>query len=277
MLKRFLYLALATVSLACPCLAADPAPAEEESPESAVSSPPMEMDDPGTPGKNGLEVNFVESLFHVGPGRASEGLLDANFGIGDRIQLKYERPYIREHEAGLGLQSGMGATELGIKWRFIDSHGLQVAFYPNYSFDDAFVLKDENGDPEESEGRNAYFPLLVSENIGEHYTLAFNYGYRHNYEHHGDDNAVALGVGRAIGHDARLLGEIFSERDTHFHNRQTDVRIGYCFLPFAQAFEASRFETPIYASLGHSIGATESTEPATSFVFGVSFIVKPSN
>ena len=277
MLKRILCLALAATWLTSPSrvFAEDPAP-EPEAPESAVSSPPMEMDDPATPGKNGIEVNFVGSVFHLGPGRSSEGLLDANIGIGDRIQLKYERPYAREHDAGLPLQTGLGATELGIKWRFFDSHGLAIAFYPNYSFDDAFRLKDENGDPEETEGRNAYFPLLVSKAIGEYTTLAFNYGYRRNLEHKGDDNSVALGIGRAIGHDSRVLAELFSERDESFHNRQTDVRVGYCVLPFASMFEHLKYETPVYASLGHSIGANEAHETALSVVFGVSFILKPA-
>src|SRR5215813_11325310 len=72
------------------------APAEEEAPESAVSSPPMSMDDPGTPGPNGIEVNFVGTVVRLGSGRATESLLDANYGIGDRIQLKFERPYLTE-------------------------------------------------------------------------------------------------------------------------------------------------------------------------------------
>jgi hypothetical protein len=276
MFKKMLLFALSISCIALPsrALAADPEP--EEAPESAVSSPPMEMDDPGTPGKNGLEVNFVETLVRVGLGRSTEGLLDANYGIGDRIQLKYERPYLTEGGAGASFQRGLGATEVGIKWRFIDSHGLAIAFYPNYQWDDGFRLKDEEGNEEESEGRVAYFPLLVSENVGHNYTLAFNYGYRKNYAGHGDDNNLALGVGRAVGGDARVLAELFSERDESFRNRQTDVRVGYCFLPFPAAFSHSRYEAPVYASLGHSLGATEAGEPSTSVTFGVSFILKPS-
>src|SRR6185369_12159498 len=39
---------------------------ESEAPESAVSSPPMEMDDPGTPGPRGIEINFVGSQERMG-------------------------------------------------------------------------------------------------------------------------------------------------------------------------------------------------------------------
>jgi len=274
-LARLLCVAVAMGSVTLSRQAAAAAPAEpEEAPESAVSSPPMEMDDPGTPGPRGIELNFVGTLVRLGPGHSSEGLLDANFGIGDRIQLKYERPYVTEHASGTSFQAGLGATEIGVKWRFIDSHGLEIATYPNYQFDDGFTLKDEEGNPEESEGRSAYLPLLISEHLGHLYSLAANYGYRHNLDGRGDDNNIALGLGRAVG-DGRILAEVFSERDENFHNRQTDARVGVAFLPFPKTFEHSSFEAPVFASLGHSIGKTEEGEKSTSFVFGVSLIRKP--
>lgn len=55
---------------------------EAEAPESAVSSPPMAMDDPATPGPQGVELNFLGTLERAGQGRGTEGLLDANCGIG---------------------------------------------------------------------------------------------------------------------------------------------------------------------------------------------------
>jgi hypothetical protein len=243
--------------------------------ESVVSSPPMEMDDPGTPGPRGIEVNFVGTLIRLGPGHSSESLFDANYGIGERIQLKYERPYVTEHASGTDLQQGLGPTEIGVKWRFVDSHGLAIAFYPNYQFDDGFTLKDEEGNPEESEGRSAYFPLLISEALGEYWTLAANYGYRHNLDDRGNDHNFALGLGRSIGWDGRVMAEVFSERDESLLNRQTDVRLGVAFLPFPKSFEHSNFEAPVFASLGHSVGKTEEGEQSTSFTFGVSVIRKP--
>src|ERR1041385_4534107 len=140
---------------------------EEEAPESAVSSPPMEMDDPGTPGEQGIEVNFVGTFLHAGPGRGSESLLDANYGIGDRLQLKLERPYLTVRSEENPFQDGLGATELGVKWRFIDHAGLAIAAYPQYSFNDAFTLRDAEGNPEDGEGRSFYFPVLISQQLGE--------------------------------------------------------------------------------------------------------------
>ena len=273
MLARLLCLTMAVGAIGCYGQAAAAEP--EEAPESAVSSPPMEMDDPGTPGPRGIEVNFVGTLTRLGPGRGSEGLLDANFGIGERIQLKYERPYLTEHAAATALQKGLGATEIGVKWRFVDSHGLAIAFYPQYQFDDGFALKDEEGNAEESEGRSAYFPLLISQSVGRVYTLAENYAYRRNLDGRGNDNNIALGVGRATGWGGRVMAEVYSERDENFHNRQTDARLGVCCLPFPKSFEHSSYEAPVFASLGHSIGKTENGEKSTSFTFGVSVIRKP--
>ena len=150
----------------------------EEAPESSISSPPMEMDDPGTPGSQGLEVNLVGTLSRVGQGRGSESLLDANYGIGDRIQLKYERPYLTQGVAGEQSQKGFGATELGVKWRVVDTGGWEVAVYPQYQFKDGFTLMDEEGNPEEEEGQSAYLPLLISKRLTHVYSVGANVGYK---------------------------------------------------------------------------------------------------
>ena len=248
----------------------------EEAPESAVSSPPMEMDDPGTPGSRGIEVNFVGGREKIGLNKRMEVLFDANYGIGDRIQLKYERPYVSLTEEDVPAQNGLGATEVGIKWRMVDHGGLGVAFYPNYQWDDSFRLTDVNGEPIESEGSSVYMPLLISEEVAHVYTLAANIGYRRNLQHRGDDVDIAFGAGRAVPGDGRVLAEVFSERDETLHNRQTDIRVGYVFNILPKSWVPHQMEFPAYVSFGHSIGPTEETEPATSFVFGVSVIKLPS-
>jgi hypothetical protein len=53
------------------------------------------------------------------------------------------------------------------------------------------------------------------------------------------------------------------------------VRLGLAFLPFPHWYEKSQFECPAFASIGHSLGRTESGERSTSFTFGLSIIRKP--
>lgn len=246
-----------------------------EAAESEVSSPPMAMDDPGTPGHMGVEVNFVGTAERVGNGRGMETLLDANYGIGDRIQLKYERPYVTMSEDGVPQQSGLGATVVGVKWRFLDSNGWQLAVYPAYSFNDAFTLKDAEGNPQEGEGHLAYFPLLLSKEVGRDYTVAANFGYSHNTDHLTKDYVVAFGLGRTLGARGRILGEVYSERDESFNNRQTDVRLGIVKAILPENFSKGGYEFPIFASFGHSVGATEAGETALSFTFGMSILKAP--
>jgi len=74
-----------------------------------------------------------------------------------------------------------------------------------------------------------------------------------------------------------VLAEVFSERDPHLHNRQTDVRVGYVFMLFPASWVPAHLELPAYASIGHSIGATEARETSTSYTFGVSIIKKPKS
>jgi len=201
--------------------------------------------------------------------------LDANFGIGDRIQLKLERPYLTQRVNGLPYQEGLGATELGVKWRFIDHNGLEVAAYPQYEFNDGPTPRDEDGNPEDKAGSALLIPLLLSKTVNHLYTLAANFAYRRNLENLGDDFNVALGAGRSVGGHGRVLAEVFSERTTHFQNRQTDVRVGWAGTLFPGWFAHSQLELSEFASLGHSIGATEDGEPSTSMTFGVSFVKAP--
>ena len=242
---------------------------EAEDPESAVSSPPMAMDDPGTPGPRGIELNLVAEIERAGEGRGSESLFDLNYGIGHRLQLKYERPYVTTGQAGEHQQTGLGATKIGVKWRFLDKDGWQLAAYPQYQFDDGFTVMDEEGNPEESEGRSSSFPLLISKTLGRVYTAAANFDYSYNTDHSTSDWVVAFGLGRALGSNGRVLAEVYSARDEHFDNSQTDVRVGVVWMLFSKAFEF-----PGYAAIGRSVGPTEEGRPITSFTIGVS-IIKP--
>src|SRR5436190_4558027 len=59
--------------------------ADEGSLETTPGSPPLDVDDPGTPGCNGWEVNIV-TTGEFGKGMSAETpLLDINYGIGDNI------------------------------------------------------------------------------------------------------------------------------------------------------------------------------------------------
>src|ERR1700722_13540358 len=96
--------------------------------------PPFRTDDPETPGNKHWEINFG----WIGDRNPYEGFysvpdFDINYGLGSRIQLKYELP-IAVHELRGGVDNageftppsqahvdvGLGQSLLVIKWRFYE-------------------------------------------------------------------------------------------------------------------------------------------------------------
>ncbi|MGA2213036.1 MAG: hypothetical protein ABSH31_07150 [Bryobacteraceae bacterium] len=96
--------------------------------------PPFRTDDPETPGNEHWEINFG----WIGDRSPADGAyqvpdFDINYGLGDRIQLKYELPIAIEEIRPLAptptapaqaghVIAGLGESLLGIKWRFYEHH-----------------------------------------------------------------------------------------------------------------------------------------------------------
>lgn len=103
----------------------------------AQGGPPLLTDDPGTPGRNNWEVNVGYTLDRAQGENAYETpIVDINFGWGDRVQLKYETPYIFASEGSGPLKSGPGDSKVGVKIRFFqdEKHELNIGSYPQYQF-----------------------------------------------------------------------------------------------------------------------------------------------
>ncbi len=96
----------------------------------------MITDDPGTPGDKHWEINLAWTDQEV-PGSTLVGvpLLDANYGVGDRIQLNYQASWNVIRGSGLDNESEMSGSQFAVKWRFYDAgdSGLQVSMYPRYT------------------------------------------------------------------------------------------------------------------------------------------------
>jgi hypothetical protein len=91
----------------------------------AQGGPPFRSDDPATPGNKRWEINTM-LLGERGPSAGSYSVpnIDINYGIGSRIQLKYEVPLSIQESRGPSSQvvAGLGNSLLGIKWRFYAHH-----------------------------------------------------------------------------------------------------------------------------------------------------------
>ena len=89
----------------------------------AQGGPPFITDDPGTPGNKHWEINLGWIGNH-NPGASSYQLpdFDINYGLGDRIQLKYELPIAAATDENNTTRAGLGQSLLGIKWRPYEHH-----------------------------------------------------------------------------------------------------------------------------------------------------------
>jgi hypothetical protein len=133
----------------------------------AMGSPPLITDDPGTPGDKHWEINLGVSTEKRPGGQVSElPLIDINYGIGDRLQLKYEVPLLRVDEDGVGAESGLGNSEIGVKWRFYDAgeKGLAVSIYPQLAFNNPRSSSDDKGLVEH--GSTFFLPLQFEKEVG---------------------------------------------------------------------------------------------------------------
>ena len=101
----------------------------------------MVSDDTGTPGNGNWEINVV---FAGDISKDSEAfelpLMDINYGIGNRLQLRYEVPYVvtrntrfdENGERTTEQASGFSNSNVGLKYRFYDNDrsGFSLAVYP---------------------------------------------------------------------------------------------------------------------------------------------------
>ena len=92
-----------------------------EGPEGAPQSPPLDVDDPATPGCNKWEINLVvDGDFSREEKNLELPLLDINYGIGDNLQLKYEIPSVNQ-QAEDKITTGWGDSKVGSKYLFYEN------------------------------------------------------------------------------------------------------------------------------------------------------------
>jgi hypothetical protein len=133
----------------------------------AQGGPPLLTDDPGTPGNGHWEINVAWLTEHTDDGRRDElPLLDLNYGVGERVQLKYEASWVRLQANGISSESGISNSLVGVKWRFLDDEktGWQMSTYPQYEFRNPQSSSARRG---LSDDRNAFLlPFELQKTIG---------------------------------------------------------------------------------------------------------------
>lgn len=181
----------------------------------AQGGPPLITDDPGTPGDGNWEVNLAVTYEHLRDESVLEApLLDVNYGLGDRLQLKAEVPWVFQDslEAGERL-SEFGSPDLGVKWRFVDEEqaGVAVSVYPQLQLntpDVEFVV-----------------PVQVARHFGR-WGVNGEVGY--NFVEADEDELIyGLAASYDVSDELELLAEFYGESDVDFEEDQLVFNLGF--------------------------------------------------
>jgi hypothetical protein len=176
----------------------------------AQGGPPLITDDPDTPGPGYWEINlstFLEKGRHARVVEAPR--LDANYGVGERIQLKFEVPWLRAHETGEEVRTGPGNSVIGVKYRFLGHEGTHVAWsvYPQLEVNTSHASVDKGL---VDDGAQFLFPTEITV---EAFHVEVNFEVGRNFARH-DQRGWIYGVSTE-GHVTRrleLLAELHGER-----------------------------------------------------------------
>jgi len=188
------------------------------------AGPPFLTNDPGTPGNANWEIN-LGSMQTIARGGSSYQVpqIDLNFGVGDRIQLTYEVPYVLQTGAGQPLESGWGNGYPGAKWRFLDQgeNGWQMSIFPQVETA-ASPLARQKGIA--VAGPRYLFPLEVTRKIGP-LDLDFEAGY-YVAGHGPKERILGLVAGRSVTERLELDAEIYDDRAYDGGARSTTLDLG---------------------------------------------------
>jgi hypothetical protein len=190
----------------------------------AQAGPPYLSNDPGTPGNTNWEINLA-----VAPSLSRDGgtyqvpQIDLNYGLGDRIQLTYEIPYIVSSTTGQPRASGWGNPFVGIKWRFLDQgeEGWRASVFPQIEF--AGTLRAQAlglAGP----GPRYLLPVEVTKKFGP-YDVDFEIGeYVPGNGPH--ERIMGLVAGRSVSPKLELDAELYDDRASGALPHETTLDVG---------------------------------------------------
>ncbi len=227
----------------------------------AQAGPPLITDDPGTPGAGRWEINLAFTAEKLQTETLSETpLLDINYGLGERIQLKYEVPWVHLDEEGDGTKSGIGDSQIGVKYRFLDEgrHGVSMSIYPQFSLDNP-TSSDERGlvDP----GTEIVLPLQIARTVGP-IELNLELGYS-LLEHEEDEWVYGLAAARPHSERFELLGEVHGVATKDFEEDVLVFNLGGVLRMHENVH--------LLFSAGRSLRESSTTEPELLAYVGLQF------
>lgn len=200
----------------------------------------MITDDPGTPGNGHTEINLAWTDQRA-PGSTLLGLplLDANYGVGDRIQLNYQASWNVLRDSGGPEQEGMSDSQLAIKWRFYDAGdtALQVSTFPRVTFPNPGSDSDRRGTADSD--TSFLLPFEVRKDFG---AVSVNVDFGHLFSSDSSKRGWMGGV--CLGHNVTKGWEL----DAEVHVEESEsLRHGEVILNAGTRYDFSEHATLLLA------------------------------
>jgi hypothetical protein len=187
----------------------------------AQGGPPLITDDPGTVARRHWEINLAFTAEHSPGLRQYEmPLIDMNYGYSERVQLKWEIPWVLLDQPGMTF-AGAGNSNLGIKWRFKDEdrYGPAMSTYPQVLINNP-TSSVRRGVAER--GASLFLPIQVQSDL-----RAIHLNVDAGYLFHGggpDAWSWGIAIGREFSPKVELLAEIHGESERG--EQQVIVNVG---------------------------------------------------
>lgn len=187
------------------------------------AGPPLETDDPDTPGPGRWEINLATEMERRADVWEWTPLLDINYGVGERVQLKIKPRYAVLDEPDARARSGAGNIQFGVKWRFLDEqpHRFAMSIYPQMDVNPP-GRSDRRGLVDA--GADFILPVQIARNFGK--TRIYGeagYGWR---EHRRDGWIYGIAFEHPIDGALRWTGEIRGGNEGDLGDRELLFNVG---------------------------------------------------
>jgi hypothetical protein len=232
-------------------------------PAFAQGGPPFYTNDPGTPGHLNWEINLGYMPFlYSGQSVSHVPDVDINFGVGERIQLTYENAWLRVKDLSSAAKFGMGQSNPGVKWRFIDGgeDGLSVSVFPQ------LFLNNPNDAVRRgitSPSQSFLLPFEFTKKFGP---VDVDYEIGYQFVHDGPDGWI---TGLVVGHDftPKLEGDVEFYSQGVFHPAGIQPT-----LDFGGRYKIKP-SIILLLMAGRGLESSSSNQPSFVGYFGVQFLL----
>lgn len=172
----------------------------------AQGGPPMITDDTETVPEGHWEINAAYTIERGHDARLfGIPLLDLNYGTGKNTQIKVEIPWLVLKSNGQPALSGLGNTNIGVRWRFRDEdekHRIAISMYPAIEFNNP-TSSVRRGLVDK--GPEFLLPLQFQTVVGN-YAVGADVGYR--FKQGPSELIYGFIVGTDLSDKVEVMGEI---------------------------------------------------------------------